>query len=648
MLTQGRLVCYEQRSQQASLQIVTLYQAKSIVVAFGVPLFSWGKYMRLARNSYLGREIRGYHIIKQLASNGLSYVYLAHNSANQFVVVKIFVAVNMPLRQEQETFLQEAQFLASLEQPRLLPIVEFGVEKGHPFLIMPYVSEGSLRQRMKQPRLLPLAECVELIAKIGAALAALHKKNILHCDLKPENILFVTKEDITLSDPSLASILERVADKQTLRELGTYFAPEQMSGNVTAKSDQYALGCIAYELLTGKLPPIQHGLGESSGQMIRAFVAPSRLNPALPEQIDRVLFKAMAVRPENRYENMAQFVQALRMASPLVQKQRSVVTKKLAAIDISLFHSTPDAATEPEQKAAENGKLVRAFPIISVHKNRHRFPSSLWIMLLMLAALLLVVIALSPALRGRQPQLSKRATPTLFTTKIASNPVVTVTPRATSTPRPRITATVQPLPPLAPRQVPTATPTQPPVVQAQVTGMVQPPPFAVNLTSEGTLDWAQWGMGGANQPNRKAGVTPQISDYNVVGNSPYNNYGNDDVHFSWYDGTPNQIVQNATSGVATYNSGGGFQITVPAQRTMQILRVYTSVGFAQCHFSAILSGNQPAQFNDSSITSAGSMVDSVYTVSFRAADDNQTLTVTLLAVNNVNAGVITIQAATLR
>ncbi len=632
--------------------------------------------MHVVKNSYLGKEIRGYRIIKQLANNALGHVYLAQNSVttDSFVVVKIFTDINVTSQQDQEAFLQEARFLASLKQPRLLPVTEFGIERGHPFLIMPYVAGGSLRRRMKQnaPRLLPLAESVELIARIGFVLATLHRRNILHCDLRPENVLFVAEEDVALCDPGLASILEHVSDRQTLRELSTYFAPEQMAGNVTAKSDQYALGCIAYELLTGKLPPSQSSpTATSSGSIIRAFVAPSRINSALPSEVDAVLFKAMAVRPENRYDNIMLFVQALKAALPEVKRRQPIVTQRLDETDVAAALAAsdtlrepeqkavgPDAPTEPEQKAVEERrgtKLVRAFPIIAINKNRRRFPPPPWLLLLMFAILLLGVLTLSPLLRGHSPSVTYRPTPTASVTKIASIPGII--PTATSTPKPRITPTVASLPPLAPRKTPTPAPTivptstSPPTVPTQappggtalVQGTVGTPPAVINLTNEGTRDWIEWGTGDANSVNRKAGVVPQISSYTEIGNAPYNNYGSNDTQFSWYDGTPSQVVQGVTTGIETSN--GGFQITVPAERATRVLRIYTSVSSARCIFGATLSGG--GSYNDASLASFGNTVDGVYTIYFRAASDNQTLTVTLLQLNGATTGFITLEAATL-
>ncbi len=631
--------------------------------------------MHLVRNNFVGKEIRGYRIIKQLANNALGHVYLAQSSVttNSFVAVKIFTSINVTSQQDSEAFLQEAQFLTTLKQQRLLPVVEYGVERGHPFLITPYVPGGSLRRRMKEvaPRLLPLTESVELISRIGFVLATLHRRNILHCDLRPENVLFIAEKDVALCDPGLASILEHVSDRQTLRELSTYFAPEQISGNVTAKSDQYALGCITYELLTGKLPPTPSSLGtDSSGSIMRAFVAPSRINSALPSEVDSVLFKAMAVRPENRYDNVMLFVQALRAALPEAKRRQSIVTQRLDATDVAAdlavsktLHEPeqkrdvePDAPTEPEQKVVEerkNTKLVRAFPIIAINKNRRRFPPPPWLLLLLFALLLVGVLTLSPLLRGHSPSVTYRPTPTLAATKIASIPGVV--PTATATPKPRITPTVTSLPSLAPRKTPspspTVTPTSPPIAPTQappeggpalIQGVVGTPPATVNLTNEGTRDWIEWGAGDANSVNRKAGVEPQISSYTEIGNAPYTN-SNGDIQFSWYDGTPNSVVTGATNGVETSN--GGFQITVPAGRATRVLRIYTSVTSARCIFGATLSGG--GSYNDASLASSGNPVDGVYTIYFRATSDNQTLTVTLLQINGATSGFITLEAATL-
>jgi hypothetical protein len=166
-------------------------------------------------------------------------------------------------------------------------------------------------------------------------------------------------------------------------------------------------------------------------------------------------------------------------------------------------------------------------------------------------------------------------------------------------------------------------------------------PLQVNLTSPQNLDWIHWGRISATTPDRKAGITPLISDYTPLNTQPRANFGAT-AAFSWTDGIHPPIVSEANEDVSTFDANGGFQITVPADTTVKTLNLYTEVFFGQAQLQATLSDGSTAAITDQSVndSDAGSKI---YSIDFRAASAGQTLTVTFSAVS----GGVGLQAATL-
>ena len=150
--------------------------------------------------------------------------------------------------------MQEAQFLVGLQHRYILSVVEVGCNDGRPYFVSEYVSGGSLRQRLNETPLLPVDQGLAILKQVGEALRYTHQQKIVHCDLKPENILFNAQGEAVLTDFGMAIVLSTMSVKQLADLAGSssYLAPEQFRGQVSTKTDQYALGSIAYELFTGQ------------------------------------------------------------------------------------------------------------------------------------------------------------------------------------------------------------------------------------------------------------------------------------------------------------------------------------------------------------------------------------------------------------
>src|SRR2546430_1280473 len=263
------------------------------------------------------RRIGSYDLLRELARGSFGRVYLARHSVltNRTVAIKLMLSAPLASSEKQESFLQEARFLEMLKHPHILPIIDMSFHEDIPYLVTEYASSGSLRNRLNQrlPHLLSMEESLKVLLQIGQALLYAHQLQIIHRDLKPENILFNSQGDALLTDFGISTMLSTASIKNVDND-GTpaYMAPEQFRGTISKESDQYALGCIAYELFTGHTPftaPDFFALGFK--HLMELPLDPSVHTPQLPVHISQAILKALAKDRTNRYPDVWAFIQAL-------------------------------------------------------------------------------------------------------------------------------------------------------------------------------------------------------------------------------------------------------------------------------------------------------------------------------------------------
>ncbi len=276
----------------------------------------------------VGKYFGNYRITARIACGSFGCVYRAqHAFLSRVAAVKLLHATLLQAPGARSNFLQEAQLLERLRHPHILPIYEFGIDAGLPYLVTEYASGGSLRGTLRNRSLqpLPTEKAITIISQIGDALYYAHQQGIIHHDLKPENILFNARGDALLADFGIA-VIQNTATLQQVTEMnGTpaYMAPEQFRGEVSRRSDQYSLGCIAYELVTGRKPfiaPDAISLGLKHMQELP--IPPTHLNPNLPPQVEYVILRALEKRRINRYPDVLTFIQEL-LASPAARPTSS-------------------------------------------------------------------------------------------------------------------------------------------------------------------------------------------------------------------------------------------------------------------------------------------------------------------------------------
>ncbi len=262
------------------------------------------------------QQLGNYRFIRPLGQGSFAWAYLGeHISLKKRMAVKVLRA---PLsREDQERFLVEMQTIGHLKHPNILPVSEYGVLEGIPFLVMPYVSGGSLRQQHRRGVCLPPLTILPSIRQIAAALQSAHNQGIIHRNLKPENLLLDLNDTVFLSDFGL-TIGQQSSRSQSMEEVANaarYMAPEQLLGKPRFASDQYALAIIVYEWLTGARP-FQGSYVEVSSQHI--FTPPPPLRekaPDVPPAIEAVVMKALSKDPEQRFATIQEFANALEAAT---------------------------------------------------------------------------------------------------------------------------------------------------------------------------------------------------------------------------------------------------------------------------------------------------------------------------------------------
>jgi tetratricopeptide (TPR) repeat protein len=303
-----------------------------------------------------------YLLEREVGAGGMATVYLARDLRHKRPVAVKVIRPELAGRDGVERFLREIELAAGLQHPNILPVFDSGiVEDGDgapvPYFVMPYVEGETLRQRLERDGRLPVAAAATLAGEVADALAYAHAHGVIHRDIKPENILLTGNPSRELgamggghavvADFGVAKALERgtvrAADASpNLTRAGlvvgtpNYMSPEQATGDVIdARSDQYSLGCVLYEMLVGEPPftgPSPQSVVAKSLSAPRPHV--SRVRPEVPPELEQVVLRAMALEPADRYPDMGSLGAALGSArvAPSRGARRRVVAVAAAAL----------------------------------------------------------------------------------------------------------------------------------------------------------------------------------------------------------------------------------------------------------------------------------------------------------------------------
>jgi WD40 repeat protein len=264
-------------------------------------------------------DVPGYEILSELGRGGMGVVYKArHIALNRLVALKMILSGIHASPEDQARFRNEAEAVAQVQHPNLVQIYEVGEHEGRPYFALEYVDGGPLDRWIKETHPDPraAARMTEILAR---AVHAVHQHGMVHRDLKPGNILLTTGGMPKITDFGLAKRLDsKHGQTMTGDIVGTpaYMAPEQASGHVKAigpATDVYALGCILYEMLTGR-PPFQADSGLDLVLMVTRDEPqmPSRIRKHIPRDLETIALKCLEKQPTRRYASADELAEDLR------------------------------------------------------------------------------------------------------------------------------------------------------------------------------------------------------------------------------------------------------------------------------------------------------------------------------------------------
>ncbi len=257
----------------------------------------------------VGQHLGNYRLLRLLGQGGFADVYLGeHLHLNTRAAIKVLHT--HLTSQDIELFRTEARTIARLVHPHIVRILDFDVQEDLPFLVMDYAPKGTLRKHHPPGAPLPLVGIISYVQEVAAALQYAHAQGLIHRDIKPENLLLAGNHEVLLSDFGLAIIAQSARSQQIQETAGTiaYMAPEQLQGHPRPASDQYALGILVYEWLSGA-HPFHGSFVEIASQHLS--VSPPSLRtrlPTLPPAVEDVVMRALAKDPEARFASVQTFV----------------------------------------------------------------------------------------------------------------------------------------------------------------------------------------------------------------------------------------------------------------------------------------------------------------------------------------------------
>ena len=299
-------------------------------VAGGNPDGEWG----MAEMPLVGEEFAGYRLVSVLGRGGMSVVFRAENPRlGNVIALKVLDPALAGDDIFRTRFLEESRIAASMNHPNVIPIHDMGSSDGLLYIAMRCVSGTDLRQMLKKRGRLQPDTAVFLLEQAARALDAAHRRGLVHRDVKPGNLLVERANDdadpdhVYLADFGITKHMGgRTGLTSTGAFLGTldYVAPEQIRGiSVLGLADQYSLGCVLYECLTGRVP-FEKDLDAAIiwAHMEESPTLPTLLRPDLPPALDGVFARVLAKHPGDRYETCREFMTAARealgpMAEPL-------------------------------------------------------------------------------------------------------------------------------------------------------------------------------------------------------------------------------------------------------------------------------------------------------------------------------------------
>lgn len=388
--------------------------------------------MQLDDQVVTGQRVGEYVLVRKLGQGTFGTVFLAHHKHDQQDLALKSLHLQLESFADFNTFLNEVRTFR-LQHPHILPVLDFGIDQQHfPYLVMEYAPKGTLRERHTSGNALPLHVVSTYVKQMTAALQYAHDQHIVHCDVKPENMLIRADDTLALSDFGVSTVVHHSSSshaQDTIAGTLFYMAPEQLIGQPSPASDQYAFAAIVYEWLTGRRL-FQGTVLEIAAQ--HASATPAPLGEQIPEAVAEVVLCALAKEPEKRFPNIQAFGEALTTA----------IEQHIASASSGV-------------KSASSAKTVTSALQNKQGRARIKTMFSLRNALLLLLVILLIISGFSinnliHTFAGQSTRAIQKEQKVL--------PTATSSPTSTPTPVPTATPTATPSPTPITTPLPTATP----------------------------------------------------------------------------------------------------------------------------------------------------------------------------------------------
>ncbi|HEV2087086.1 MAG TPA: serine/threonine-protein kinase, partial [Cryptosporangiaceae bacterium] len=253
-------------------------------------------------------QVGRYRVVRCLGSGAFATVWLAEDDVLQSYVALKVLAENWAHQLDvRARFTEEARILRRADSDRLVRVLDIGeLPDGRPYLVMTYADGGTLGDRLAAGPL-PVDAALRVAAEIARGVTVLHGLGVIHRDLKPSNVLFGRdasgRERVLVADLGLAKALAHASGFTLVAGSPGYMAPEQAQpgGGIDVRADVYALGALTYHMLTGRTPRDASSLRSVAAAALQPVARPSTVRGGIPTEVDRILTRALEVRPDRRW-----------------------------------------------------------------------------------------------------------------------------------------------------------------------------------------------------------------------------------------------------------------------------------------------------------------------------------------------------------
>jgi hypothetical protein len=359
--------------------------------------------------SLIGSKLGKYQIRTEIGRGGMGAVYKGYDPMlDRYIALKVLAPHLVWEKDFVERFLREARAAARLKHPNIVTIYDVGQEGGWYYYVMEYLEGQSLMESIQRQGALSPEKTITILRPLAGALDYAHHEGLVHRDIKPGNIILGKAGRVTLTDFGIARAAQQARLTATGAILGSpaYMSPEQAKGlSVDARSDQYSLAVVAYEMLSGQVPFQADSTLSLMYKVVHEPPPPIRqVVPGLPAGVEAVLGQALAKKPGDRYGTVSAFVEELDQAlagkkmkarfPPAQQKP----TATLAESPTVMIGPGRGAAKRPIMAGTPIPKAVRTRTPAVKGPTRRRVPA--WIWALGSLAVLVVVVGLMLALSG--------------------------------------------------------------------------------------------------------------------------------------------------------------------------------------------------------------------------------------------------------